>query len=237
MSRLEARVAENPIKLFGTRVDRYPEPTDTDIAQGTARAALAAIPVIGGPILEVLSMVLAPTVARRRDQWFRELADALDHLEEKVEGFRVQDLHNDEVAVSAIVQASRAAVSTHQEEKRRALRNAVLNVILSKGSDEERQQVFLNLIEVLSVMHLEILKLFANPSAFAAVRRDELCQRRSLTDPMVIDLNDRGLLVDPRPYVARMRESPESLTQTGWTLSARKGISAFYRDAGTTEMT
>ncbi len=36
---------------------------------------------------------------------------------------------------------------------------------------------------------------------------------------MVLDLNDRGLLVDPRPFVARTRESSESLTQAGWALS------------------
>jgi len=36
-------------------------------------AALAAIPVIGGTVSEVLSMVLAPSVSRRRDEWFREL--------------------------------------------------------------------------------------------------------------------------------------------------------------------
>jgi hypothetical protein len=36
---------------------------------------------------------------------------------------------------------------------------------------------------------------------------------------MVIDLNDRGLLVDPRPYVARARESTDSLTLQAWTLS------------------
>jgi hypothetical protein len=78
----------------------------------------------------------------------------------------------------------------------------------------------LHLIEIFSVTHLEILRLFANPVAFPATRRDELRQRRSLTDPMVLDLNDRGLLIDPRPYVARTRESNDSLTIQGWTLSA-----------------
>jgi hypothetical protein len=96
----------------------------------------------------------------------------------------------------------------------------VLNLILRKSPDEEMQSVFLTFIDTLSVTHLEILKLFADPGAFPASRRDELRQQRSLTDPMVIDLNDRGLLVDPRPYAARMRESPDSLTQAGWTLSA-----------------
>jgi hypothetical protein len=36
---------------------------------------------------------------------------------------------------------------------------------------------------------------------------------------MVLDLNERGLLNDPRPYVAQTRESPDSLTIQAWTLS------------------
>jgi hypothetical protein len=43
-------MAEDPIKLFATRAERYPEPTDADLAQGVARAALAAIPIVGGSI-------------------------------------------------------------------------------------------------------------------------------------------------------------------------------------------
>ena len=52
-------MAEDPVKLFSNRAERYPGPTDTDLVQGATRAALAAIPVIGGTITEVLSMVLA----------------------------------------------------------------------------------------------------------------------------------------------------------------------------------
>jgi hypothetical protein len=54
---------------------------------------------------------------------------------------------------------------------------------------------------------------------YPSVRKAELRERRQLTDPMVLDLNDRGLLIDPRPYVARTRESIDSLTIQGWTLS------------------
>ena len=61
-------MAEETIKLFATRAERYPEPDVADNVQGATRAALAAIPCIGGPITELLSMVLAPAVARRRDE-------------------------------------------------------------------------------------------------------------------------------------------------------------------------
>jgi DNA-binding GntR family transcriptional regulator len=52
-------------------------------------------------------MVLAPAVARRRDQWLKELADGLDQLEAKVEGFKVENLQHDEEFVSAVIEASR----------------------------------------------------------------------------------------------------------------------------------
>jgi hypothetical protein len=174
---------------------------------------------VGGSITEILSLVLAPAVSRRRDAWLKELADALDELERKVDGFRVENLAHHEAFVSATIQAIRAAIGTHQREKLDALRNAVLNVALSKTGDEEKQIFFLNLIETISVTHLEILWLFANPATFPAPRREELRARRTLTDPMVNDLNNQGLLVDPRPFVARTRESAESLTQDGWRLS------------------
>jgi len=40
-----------------------------------------------------------------------------------------------------------------------------------------------------------------------------------MTDSVVLDLNSRGLLEDPRPYAARMRESQEGLVTVGWSRS------------------
>lgn len=212
-------MTEYPIKLFSKRSERYPEPDETDTIQGGALAALSAIPVIGGTVTEILSMILAPAVSRRRDEWLKELADGLDQLEEKVDGFEVEKLAGNEGFVSAVIQATRTAATTHQREKLEIIRNAVLNVSLSRGTDEEKQIFFLHLIDMFSLTHFEILRLFANPESFPSTRRNDLRQRRALTDPMVLDLNDRGLLNDPRPYVARTRESPDSLTQQGWTLT------------------
>lgn len=46
-------MSEDPTKLFTKRSGPYPEPTEADLLQGSARAALAAIPVIGGTVTEV----------------------------------------------------------------------------------------------------------------------------------------------------------------------------------------
>lgn len=153
---------ENPIKIFSKRSERYPEPDETDTIQGSARAALSAIPVIGGTITEVLSMVLAPAVSRRRDEWLKELADGLDRLEERVEGFKVEDLASNDAFVSATIQATRAATATHQKEKREYLCNVLLKVALGKTPGEELQHVFISAIDAFTASHVKVLSVLWN---------------------------------------------------------------------------
>jgi hypothetical protein len=208
-------MAEDPIKLFATRAERYPEPTQADIALGTGRAALAAIPFVGGSITEVLSLVLAPAVTRRRDTWFKELADGLEEAERKIDGFTVENLTQDEAFVSAVIEATRSAISTHKDEKRDALRNGLLNIALHRSTDEDQQQTFLRYIDELTVWHLRILVLFQDPPKHLAVRGlgssyymgsasqvledmyPELNGKRELYDQIAADLSARGLVNAP----------------------------------------
>jgi len=150
-------MAEDPIKLFATRAERYPEPAEADTAQAIAKAGIAAIPVIGVPINQVLSLVLTPAVGRRRDEWLKELADALDEMEKEVAGFRIEKLADDEAFVSATIQATLIAIGTHQREKREYPRNALLNIAKGITSDEIKQQVFLNAIEAFTPTHIKAL--------------------------------------------------------------------------------
>jgi hypothetical protein len=150
-------MAEDPIKLFASRAERYPQPTEVDTAQAVARVGIAAIPAIGGSINEFLSLVLAPAVARRRDEWFKELADDFDQMEKKVEGFKVEKLIDNEAFVSATIQATVIAIRTHQHEKREYLRNALLNIAKGMTPDEIKQQFFLNAIEAFTPTHIRAL--------------------------------------------------------------------------------
>jgi hypothetical protein len=153
-------MAEEPIKLFATRSERYPEPGARDAVQGATRAALAAIPILGGSITEVLSMILLPAVARRRDEWFKEIADALDQLEARVDGFKVENLVDDEGFATAVIHATRIAIGTHQQQKREMLRNALLNIAVGRGPREDLQQVFLDAIDTFTPSHMKVLKFF-----------------------------------------------------------------------------
>jgi hypothetical protein len=199
---------------------KVPQKEPGDYVHTAVKTAIASIPRWwAGSGAEIFTMLIASPIEKRRDEFLQDLAWVVRETAARVDDLQPEKLAEQEAFVSAVLYAARIAMSTHQREKLDVLRNAVLNVALAKTSEEEKQIVFLKLIEIFSATHFEILRLFSAPAAFPATRRSELRERRSLTDPMVIDLNDRGLLVDPRPYVARTRESSDSLTQGGWTLS------------------
>jgi hypothetical protein len=203
-------MAEDPIKLFATRAERYPEPTEADIAQGVARAALATIPVFGGTITELMSVVLAPAVERRRAEWLKELADAVGRLEAKVEGFKVENLVENEAFVSATIQATLIAIGTHQQEKRDMLRNALVNIAVGKGPDEDMQHIYLQLIDEFTPSHVKILNFLWTASSRAATNNGMLPRfkdyqeildllepefrgKADLVQQVLTDLNRRGL--------------------------------------------
>lgn len=150
-------MSEGPTKLFATRAERYPEPTEADVIHSAARAILAAVPGVGSTITELLSVVLAPAVARRRDEWLKELAEAFDQLETKVDGLKLDNLVSDEIFVSAVIKATRAAAATHDRAKREYLRNAIVNIALKREASEEFQQIFINAIDIFTAAHVRVL--------------------------------------------------------------------------------
>ena len=110
--------------------------------------------------------------------------------------------------------ASQAAIRNSQKEKREALKNAVLNSALPNPPDESRQQMFVGLIETLTVWHFRILRFFADParvfqeqgkqapqytlagslSQLLTTAYPELKNKRVLYDQIGKDSYNRGLL-------------------------------------------
>ncbi len=108
---------------------------------------------------------------------------------------------------------------THQAEKRHCLKNALFHIATDRSADDETQAFFLALVDVFTVTHIEILRLFRNRAAFPQERFRVLDANRNLTDPIVLDLNAHGLLNDPRPFAARAREPLHSFVADPWDLS------------------
>lgn len=107
--------------------------------------------------------LMASPMTQRRDEWLESLERRLRDLEGRVDGFRFDTLGQNEQFVSATLQATHAALRTHQKEKLEALCNAVLNAAAKYEPEDDYQTVFLSLIDRFTPAHLRLLKSFQEP--------------------------------------------------------------------------
>ena len=177
------------------------------------KAAISAVPVAGGPAAELFSAIITPPLVRRRDRWVEEIAEAVEELQQRVEGLTPETLSQNDKFVSTLLHASQVASRNHQKEKLEALRNAVMNAALPKSPDDDTQQMFLNYVDDLTPWHLKVLALFNDPAAWGkehGIRYPswsaggpssvlehsfpELQGKREFYDQLTRDLDTRGLL-------------------------------------------
>src|SRR6185503_115397 len=133
---------------------KYEPPTAGvgDKAYSLVRAAVGSIPMVGNAAVELLSVVFAPPLERRRLRWMEEIANSLRALDESRE-ISLSDLQRNEAFVTTLVQASDFAVRNHQGEKIQALRNAVVNSALGVNIDDDLQLTFIRYINELTPSH------------------------------------------------------------------------------------
>jgi hypothetical protein len=147
-------MAEDPIKLFATRAERLPQPDDGQTLREAIEKGIEQVPVAGPITTFIASRFWAPSASRRLEEWLKEFADDFDR---HCEGCKVENLVKDEAFISASIQIARIVVGTHQREKWKYLRNALLNIAVGKGPSEELQQIFIYAIEAFSASHMKVL--------------------------------------------------------------------------------
>lgn len=152
-----------------------PEAGIGDAAHTITRAGLSAIPVVGGPAKELFSAIIVPPLTKRRDEWIESISTALKALEEKVVGFSIESLSQNDMFITTVMHASQSASRNHQKEKLEALRNAVLNAALPSAPEEDYQLMFLYFVDTFTPWHLIILRLFDDPKV--------VIQEKGLTEP------------------------------------------------------
>lgn len=145
---------------------------DSERVHRTARAAMAAIPVLGGPLLETFNALIEPPMARRKTEWMIQVTEAINELYKKGVVTKT-DLQENEKFFTTLVHASSIAIKNHQAEKREALRNAVINSALPDAPDDTTQQLFLNVIDSCTSWRLALLQLFQDPPQWAKKRQHQ----------------------------------------------------------------
>lgn len=110
------------------------------LVQTGAEAVLNAVPFVGGSAAVILVAALDHKLNKRRERWFTEVAEGLEELKERGDGFDLGALADNEAFVDAVVTAMRIVDRTSHKEKLDLLRNAVLNSALPTAPDEDVQR-------------------------------------------------------------------------------------------------
>lgn len=153
---------------------KLPQPTVRDFAHTLAKTVISVQPGYGPYAAEIFNIVIAPPVAKRRDEWFEALARAVLDLQKKTSRFQLGDLSTNEEFITAIMHATTAALKTNQKEKLDALRNAVLHSALPGSPSADLQLIFLGWVASLTPTHIWLLKVLSEPSSWEyAVLQDE----------------------------------------------------------------
>lgn len=139
-----------------------PQKSTGDVAHALAKAGISMIPVVGGPGVELFQHLVQPPLEKRREAWMHAVGEKLLELEQS--GLDLARLQSNEQFISAVMQASQAALRTHKEEKLNALRNAVLNVAQGQAPEDAVLHLLLSFVDELSESHLQILAVFHNPN-------------------------------------------------------------------------
>jgi hypothetical protein len=135
-------------------LEAAPEPTAFDYGMAAAKVGAIAFPFFGAGVM-LLDLVTAPLRGKRLSDWCEDLRLRLNELSQKVDGLSPATLATDDAFISAFAQATQAALKTHQTEKLQALRNAVLNVAIKRMPFEDKQLIFLNLVDRFAPTHLQ----------------------------------------------------------------------------------
>ena len=80
-----------------------PKSGPEDKAHTAVKAIISLIPGIGGAAAEIFSKVLVPPLSKRRAEWMESVADALRELESKVGDFKIENLADNQMFITALM--------------------------------------------------------------------------------------------------------------------------------------
>ena len=140
----------------------------SDLGHAIAKGALSTIPIVGGSVAEIFSLILEPPITKRRDAFLIAIYGELQSLSEKVDDFNIEELVENEIFITSLTHAVPVAVKNHQIEKITALKNVVLNSALPNAPNEDKQLMFLDFIDSFTSWHLKLLLLFDDPEGYAS---------------------------------------------------------------------
>ena len=164
--------------------------TSREVVETAVAGAAGSIPIVGSVLAAGLTFALTMAHNRRMDAWFDSVAERIDALEDRPSW---EALAEDDAFVDVVVEASRVAAGSAQEESA-ALRNAVVNTIRGVEPDEDLRATFLRYVDELTPTHLALLEFMSGPGRF--------CDTRGIERPNIYMGSVHSVLEAALPSVA-----------------------------------
>lgn len=145
-------------RLALVTVQQPPETPKSALVDKALAGGLSSIPLVGGVVGAFYQEYMERPYAKRLERWQQELTEVVNEL-----AWKYDTLPDDDVLLDAMINATRVAQATSQQEKIAALRNGVVNSVASDAPDPDEQARFFRLVDQLSVTHLRMLRVVEDP--------------------------------------------------------------------------
>lgn len=145
--RLSMNQVETPVEPVGDKVYRL-------VSIGSQL-----IPVFGGAIGEAFHAFVKSPVERRQLKAIELMMDAINELYERTRRSQ-EDLIKDEAFVSTLFTAATLSARTADEEKLKAIKNAVISSAMMGAPNEAFQQMYMATLADMTSIHLRLLSYF-----------------------------------------------------------------------------
>lgn len=133
-----------------------------DAAATAVVAAVSLVPFVGGPISTILNGALGSAVQRRQERVLSELLADLERLSKERAALDVDALLLNEEFIANLSRTVRICMETFDADKRRYVRNVLLN-----GIDERIDDSYARFVE------------FYSAEVFAALQASDICSERT----------------------------------------------------------
>ncbi len=128
-----------------------------DVAAAVVEGVASAIPILGGPLAVAVNRSFGSAQQRRNERILAEIEADVVHIYEQLKRTDIDSLFQSEQFMAAFNTTFRAAQESPSEEKRKLLRNALINGYVSDSSASDLHDDFLRLMTRYQPGHVVIL--------------------------------------------------------------------------------
>jgi hypothetical protein len=105
-----------------------PKENTTDYSERFIKGVLGIVPFAGTALGELFSVVIPPSIEKRRNNWMSEVSTVLNELMSNNANL-INDLKDNEEFISLLLETSQLALKTHRDEKLKLFSQALKNSI------------------------------------------------------------------------------------------------------------